>query len=154
MNRRRRAPPRRRVREEAARYDVVSRATHLLLDTNACLWWVSDDRRLGEATRAVIKAAPEVRFSVASLWEIAIKVGLSKVKVQRLAAIPVELERDGFRLLAITIEHAFEVAVLPKTHRDPFDRLLAAQAKLEGLTLVTADPILAEYDVPVLSARD
>jgi len=156
VKRRTRATARTRVRESVPPYAASTSpdTTRLLLDTQVWLWWRADDRRLGRVTRAAIRAAGEVRFSVASAWEIAIKAGLGKLETPPLEGIRVQLEQHGFKPLAIEIEHALDVAALAKVHRDPFDRLLAAQASAEGLTLVTADPIFAKYGVPVLSARD
>lgn len=128
--------------------------TRLLLDTQVWLWWRADDRRLGRGTRAAIRAAGEVRFSAASAWEIAVKAGLGKLETPPLEGFRAQLEQHGFQPLAIEIEHALGVASLPRLHLDPFDRLLVTQARLEGLTLVTADATMAKYGVPVLSALD
>ena len=121
----------------------------LLLDTHALLWWLADDVRLGERARRVI-AAPEndVYVSAASAWEIAIKAGLGKVSAPN--DLAEQIDASAFFALPIDVVHALEVRQLPEHHRDPFDRLLVAQARLEGLTLVTADPRISRYDVPVL----
>lgn len=127
--------------------------SRLLLDTQAWLWWQSDDKRLGAGARAAIRAAGEVRLSAASAWEIAIKTSLGKLEVPEDSDVLAELEQDGFQPLAIEIAHAIAVRALPRIHRDPFDRVLVAQARLEGLTLVTADPVLSRYGIAVLDAR-
>ena len=124
----------------------------LLLDTHVWLWWQADDRRLGRAARHAIATAAEVRFSAASAWEISIKSALGKLKLPRGADIEAELRRDGFEPLAVEIAHAVSVLKLPAIHRDPFDRMLVAQASVEGLRLVTADVSLGRYGVSILSA--
>lgn len=126
----------------------------LLLDTRVWLWWQTADRRLGPSTREAIASAVEVRFSAASAWEIAIKLSLGKLTLPRGADIEVELARDGFEPLAIDISHAAAVSRLPMHHRDPFDRMLIAQATIEDLTFVTADVALARYGVAILPATE
>jgi PIN domain nuclease of toxin-antitoxin system len=129
---------------------------NLLLDTQALLWWKEGSRRLGpRARRAVEREAATVRVSAASAWEIAIK---SRAGRLRLAAplhtwMPRELEGNGFLILNVTADHAVAVASLPDHHDDPFDRLLIAQARLEGLTVVTSNTAFDAYDVSVLDAR-
>jgi PIN domain nuclease of toxin-antitoxin system len=123
-----------------------------LLDTHVWLWWQADDRRLGSAARNAISAAAEVRFSAASAWEIAIKVSIGQLRLPRGADIDAELRRDGFRSLGVDITHTAALMGLPRLHRDPFDRMLVAQAMVEGLTLATADDELARYGVPILRA--
>ncbi|WP_028924937.1 type II toxin-antitoxin system VapC family toxin [Pseudonocardia acaciae] len=124
----------------------------LLLDTNALLWWLFDLPQLGPGTRRAI-ATPhsEVLVSAVSATEIGIKQAIGKLRA------PEDLEHriasDGFTALPITIRHGLAAGALPPHHKDPFDRLLVAQALCEGLTLVTADLKLDDYDVPVLSAR-
>lgn len=104
--------------------------------------------------RSAIASAIEVRFSAASAWEVAIKLSLGKLTLPRDADIEVELARDGFEPLAIEISHAAAVSRLPMHHRDPFDRMLIAQAMVEDLTLVTSDVALARYGVPILRATE
>jgi PIN domain nuclease of toxin-antitoxin system len=120
----------------------------LLLDTQAFLWWVADDPRLSRrAARAI--AATECLLSVASCWEMAIKASLGKLTLPGALDrfVQEQLEVNGFNLLAISLEHASVVAGLPFHHRDPFDRLLAAQALAEDLSLVSADPVFRRYGV-------
>lgn len=126
----------------------------LLLDTHAVLWWALDDRRLGADARRSIADAAEVYVSAASIWEMAIKIGLGKLELVRfeMAELPELAERLGFLDLSITAEHAASVAALPGHHSDPFDRLLVAQAKQEGLVLVTADRQFSAYGVPLIGA--
>ncbi|HET7035116.1 MAG TPA: type II toxin-antitoxin system VapC family toxin [Thermomicrobiaceae bacterium] len=124
-----------------------------LLDTHAFLWWVMDDRRLSGRVRALIQDPEnELLFSAASAWEIAIKARLGRIRLQGdpREVIPQQLVANGFAQLAIETPHALEVATLPLLHRDPFDRLLVAQALLEGLPLLSADPAIAQYDIPVI----
>ena len=125
----------------------------LLLDTHVWLWWQTDDSRLGRATRKLIASAPEVRLSVVSAWEIAIKSSLGKLVLPRGFDIAEELDRDGFQSLAIEMAHAAGLVSLPSRHRDPFDRMLISQALAEGLTLVTADAQLDGYGARLMNAR-
>jgi PIN domain nuclease of toxin-antitoxin system len=120
----------------------------LLLDTQAFLWWVADDPRLSKrAARAI--AASECLLSVASCWEMAIKTSLGKLTLSGPLErfVQQQLEVNGFNLLGVSLEHAGGVATLPFHHRDPFDRLLAAQARAEELSIVSADRIFPKYGV-------
>jgi PIN domain nuclease of toxin-antitoxin system len=116
----------------------------LLLDTHLFLWSVTDSPRLSAEARNSILAADEVHVSAVSIWEVAIKAGLGKIKgdVRRLADA---IGGSGFVDLPVTALHAAAVAGLPPHHRDPFDRLLVAQAMTEPLILLTADAALLEY---------
>jgi PIN domain nuclease of toxin-antitoxin system len=122
----------------------------LLLDTHALLWWVTDAPDLSRRARAAI-AAPgnECLVSAATAWELAIKVSLGRLEVsgglERFLAEQLAVNR--FRALPIEVAHAVRVARLPFHHRDPFDRLLAAQALEEGAALVSADKVLSRYGV-------
>ena len=144
--------PARKRRASAVREGSAWRARRLLLDTHVWLWWQLDHPRLGPAAREAIAAASEVRLSVASVWEMSIKSALGKLSLPKGADIMRELELDGFVPLSIELEHAVRVAALPALHGDPFDRMLVAQAMLEGLTLVTADLHLAQYGARLLDA--
>lgn len=124
-----------------------------LLDTHVWLWWQADDARLGERTRQLLQRASEVRFSVVSAWEIAIKVGIGKLTLPVAANIAAELARCGFLALPVELAHAEDVRNLPALHSDPFDRMLVAQSRVEGLTLLTADRQLSAYGVTVMDAR-
>jgi PIN domain nuclease of toxin-antitoxin system len=122
----------------------------LLLDTHAFLWWVSADRRLSRRARgAIANARNQCLVSVASGWEIAIKVSLGKLRIDAALDrfLPEQLAANGFQALAIELKHAARVARLPFHHRDPFDRLLVAQAVEEELSIVTSDPVFAHYGV-------
>jgi PIN domain nuclease of toxin-antitoxin system len=122
----------------------------LLLDTHIVLWWRADDERLGADARRAIAETEGVFVSAASAWEVAIKLALRKIRIPEPFARGVE--SSGFARLPITFEHAERVAALPVHHRDPFDRLLIAQAQEERLTIVTADRAFAKYAVDVLWA--
>jgi PIN domain nuclease of toxin-antitoxin system len=120
----------------------------LLLDTHAFLWWIADDPRLTADARRAIAANPCL-LSVASCWEMAIKAGLGKLEIPRPVGrfIHQQLEANGFTVLPVSLEHAAAVADLPFHHRDPFDRLLAAQARSDALRIVSADATFRKYGV-------
>ncbi len=116
----------------------------LLVDTHAFLWWCEDDPRHGQAERAAIRdGANEVFLSAASVWEMAIKQALGRLQVPEPPSVAAP--RMGIVPLAVAFAHAEATASLPPLHRDPFDHLLVAQARTEGLTLVTHDPLLRAY---------
>lgn len=117
----------------------------LLLDTHVVLWWRQDSRRLGRAGRASIAGAAVVYVSAASAWEVAIKVAIGRLELG--APFEVHVQEAGFEPLPITFSHAAEVVRLPPHHADPFDRMLVAQARLEGLTMVTHDRTFLAYDI-------
>jgi PIN domain nuclease of toxin-antitoxin system len=116
----------------------------VLLDTHLFLWAVDDSPSLREAAKAAIEGADEVYVSAASVWEAAIKAGSGKLEVDS-AELIAALDSSGFLELSVTAEHAAFVAQLPQYHRDPFDRLLVAQAMTEPLVLLTADESLVQY---------
>jgi PIN domain nuclease of toxin-antitoxin system len=120
----------------------------VLLDTQAFLWWIADDPRLSRRARKVI-AEGQCFVSIASCWEIAIKAGLGKLQTPRPIArfLQEQLERNGFTLLPISLEHVSALADLPSHHRDPFDRLLAVQSRLEELALVSSDAVFKSYRI-------
>ncbi|HEY5299238.1 MAG TPA: type II toxin-antitoxin system VapC family toxin [Acetobacteraceae bacterium] len=123
----------------------------LLLDTHLLLWAAEGSDRLSGDVRAVLDdPANELLFSAASLWEVAIKRGLGRADFR---VDPRALRRglldNGYAELAITGEHAVGIDTLPPIHKDPFDRLLVAQAITEGVALLTADPVMARYEGPV-----
>jgi PIN domain nuclease of toxin-antitoxin system len=123
----------------------------LLLDTHAFLWWVLDDRRLGgKARTAIADPVAVVHVSAASCWEMAIKAALGRLALADVD-IEAEIPANGFVELPITAGHAFRAGALPRHHADPFDRMLVAQALVEELVLVTHDPLLGRYGVPLLS---
>lgn len=121
----------------------------LLLDTHIAIWLVRDATELSAQARRLILEAEEVHFSSASLWEATIKVGLGKLPLdpQRLAD---QLQRAGIRPLGVTWQHALAVHRLPPIHKDPFDRLLVAQAMAEPLHLLTHDAALAPYSADLV----
>ncbi len=123
----------------------------LLLDTHILLWAAGTPERLSPAARDLIEdPGNALVFSVVSLWETAIKLGLGREDFQ---ADPRLLRRglldNGYSELVITSEHVVSIDSLPRLHRDPFDRLLVAQATVEGITLLTADPRIADYPGPI-----
>ncbi|MDQ6747209.1 MAG: type II toxin-antitoxin system VapC family toxin [Candidatus Dormibacteraeota bacterium] len=122
----------------------------LLLDTHSLLWWLSADARLGPLAREGIAAAEVAFVSTASAWEMSIKGALGKLEAP--SDLPQQLQRHRFTVLPIHLDHALGVRALPPLHRDPFDRMLVAQAQAEDLLLVSADPDVARYDVHVIDA--
>lgn len=123
----------------------------ILLDTHAFLWWVQDAPPLsGKARAAIADPENEALVSLASCWEMAIKVSLGKLKlpgaIERF--VPEQLAVNGFQQLPIDFRHVARVASLPFHHRDPFDRLLAAQALEEGLTIISAEGVFRKYGIP------
>ncbi len=125
----------------------------VLLDTHVFLWWVTGDSRLSSRAYEVIKETKnEIYLSAASGWEMAIKAGLGKLRLQAepISFITEQLVINGFESLPVQLNHSLFVYSLPEHHRDPFDRLLVAQAKLENLPLVTADNKIRQYEVEVL----
>ena len=125
----------------------------LLLDTHVFLWLVDDPGRLPSAAADAV-SVPDVTLylSVASAWELSIKVGLGKISLPLppLEFLATRLERTDTALLGVSLSHALAVADLPRHHGDPFDRMLICQARAQGLTLVSGDPAMRAYDVPVL----
>lgn len=117
----------------------------LILDTQVVLWWRQDSRRLGRAVRDAIASAAVVYVSATSAWEVAIKIAIGRLQLGD--PFETHVQEAGFEPLPITFAHAAEVARLPPHHADPFDRMLVAQARLEGLTLVTHDRTFLAYDV-------
>jgi len=124
-----------------------------LLDTHAFLWWIVGDERLSDsASRAIADRRNEIFVSAASIWEIAIKGRLGRLSIpgDPGAFIGGQIVENSFRGLPIVAGHALRVWDLPDHHQDPFDRLLVAQAQVEGLTLVSRDRQVARYEVEVL----
>jgi PIN domain nuclease of toxin-antitoxin system len=123
---------------------------YLLLDSHVALWALADET-LGESARQTISDAAAVYVSVVTPWELGIKRALGKLDYPE--GLISSLADAGFEMLSITAEHAELAPTLPLHHRDPFDRMLIAQALVQRLTLVTADATLAPYDVAQLDAR-
>jgi PIN domain nuclease of toxin-antitoxin system len=126
--------------------------TGYLLDTHSLLWWWTDVGRLSGAARAAIEADERIVVSTASIWEIAIKTASGKLEMIE------DFQRDyrplmasnDFEALAMTDDHALKAAFLPGRHRDPFDRMLAAQALIESLVVITRDPAFAAFGCTVI----
>jgi PIN domain nuclease of toxin-antitoxin system len=122
----------------------------LLLDTHVLLWWLADDPSLGEEARAGISdATSSVFVSAATVWEVSIKQALGKLEAPSDLLRQIELNR--FEPLSMTVSHAYTAGALPRHHDDPFDRMLVAQAMMEGLTLLTRDPRMSRYGVETLA---
>ena len=122
---------------------------NLLLDTHVLIWW-DEGRRLAANARRAIEKADTVYVSAASAWEVAIKIGLGRLRPTR--SVEQAAGESGFVELPVTFRHAERVAALPAHHRDPFDRLLIAQAAVEALTLVSRDPVFERYSLEVIQA--
>lgn len=122
----------------------------LLLDTQIVLWQLQGERTLAQHAKEAIGQADELSFSVVSFAEIGVKVAIGKLRVP--ADLRERVVQSGMRVLGLSPEHGLAVSDLPLHHRDPFDRLLIAQARLEGLAVVTADDRFAAYDLPVIPA--
>jgi PIN domain nuclease of toxin-antitoxin system len=122
----------------------------VLLDTHALLWWLSDDLALsGSARRHVANTDNAIIVSAASAWEIATKVRLGKLvsAVELASDFMGYLEREGFETLSISPDHAIRAGLLPAWHKDPFDRMLIAQAQADSLPVVSNDEVFDEYGV-------
>ena len=124
----------------------------LLLDTHVFLWLQTEPERLGESLQLVEAERTALLLSAASSWEIAIKYELGKLPLPEPPDryVPERIRAIGAQAVAVEHPHALAVATLPALHRDPFDRLLVAQATLLGLTIMTADPSVAQYTTPTV----
>jgi PIN domain nuclease of toxin-antitoxin system len=122
----------------------------LLLDTHVVLWWLTDDPTLSDDIKTKLDHEPDVRISAATIWEVTIKQAIGKLVEP--ADLPERIRDSGFVELPITFEHAIAAGQLPLIHRDPFDRMLVAQARYEDLTLVTRDAHFQKYEVSILAA--
>ncbi len=126
----------------------------LLLDSQCFLWWFAEPERLSEKAIAhITDEANELWFSVASIWEVGIKAALGKLPLPEPVEryIPSRMAQLGAKSLEIRAAHAIRAAALPMHHRDPFDRMLVAQAQVDDMTIVSADAMLTQYDVAVFS---
>jgi len=124
-----------------------------LLDTHTFLWWITDDPRLSlQARKIIIDGENELLLSSASGWEIAIKAKLGRLQLpgNLTRFVSEQLALNAIETLPIQMSHALHVQTLPDHHRDPFDRLLVAQAQLENLPILTADPQISKYRVKTL----
>jgi PIN domain nuclease of toxin-antitoxin system len=127
----------------------------VLLDTQVWLWSLGDPGRLSkEAKRILGSRRHAIHLSAASAWEMAIKVSIGKLELPESVEtyVPTRMARQGITPLHITHAHALKVSTLPLHHRDPFDRLLVAQAMVERLPLLTADPVFARYGIDLIAA--
>jgi PIN domain nuclease of toxin-antitoxin system len=125
----------------------------LLLDTHTIFWWMTGDPKLSASASALVQdKANSIYVSIGSAWEFAIKVGLGKWPEAEtlIAGFENDIRDEGFIVLPITVPHVRSAGLMVAAHRDPFDRLLAAQAFAEGLTLVTTDAKLASLGAPVI----
>lgn len=123
---------------------------HLLLDSHALLWWLSDDPALTKRARTAIANTRNTVFvSAASAWEIATKVRLGKLPTAAglAAGFADQIKREGFEMLAISSDHAIRAGLLPGAHKDPFDRMLIAQSQAENLALVSNEVVFDTYKV-------
>lgn len=124
----------------------------LLLDSHVLLWFAAGDAALrADVTSTIVDDANVATVSVASVWELELKRAKGTLRVP--SDLGGRLNPAGFELLDVTLAHVVRAAELPLHHRDPFDRVLVAQAQVEDLTLVTGDAELERYDVPVMRAR-
>ena len=124
-----------------------------LLDTHTFLWWITDDPRLSSRVREIIGAGEnELFLSSASGWEMAIKARLGKLELSKDPEhfIPEQMALNSIGSLPVRMSHALHIYKLPDYHRDPFDRMLIAQARLEELPILTADPQISRYPVKVI----
>jgi PIN domain nuclease of toxin-antitoxin system len=123
----------------------------LLLDTHVLLWAAADPKRLSESARAILSDhGNDLLFSAASLWEIAIKSGLGRDDFRVDARLLYRgLMDNGYEELPIESAHALAIDALPPIHKDPFDRILVAQATVEGIELLTTDSVVARYPGPI-----
>jgi PIN domain nuclease of toxin-antitoxin system len=126
----------------------------ILLDTHVFLWWVSErGARVSERAREILSdGATEAAMSIASVWELAIKAGSGRIDLPDAIEryVPDRLRHHGFELMSIDLAHALRAGALPRIHGDPFDRMLIAQAQVEGLPIMTADPAISRYDVETI----
>ena len=125
----------------------------LLLDTHALIWWWIDSRKLPQSTRKLIAdARNEILVSAASAWEIATKQRLDKLGLPEhtLQSYDTLLAADGFTPISITTTHALRAGAYPQPHRDPFDRMLAAQSELEKVALISRDPAMSQFGIEVI----
>ena len=123
-----------------------------LLDTHTLIWFLNGDDKLSKNAKEAIENPNNLKIvSIASIWEIAIKISLDKFRFEKGFKKFLELiENNGFEIIPITFEHAITVAALEFTHRDPFDRLIIAQAISDKLTIITKDEYIEKYDVKTL----
>jgi PIN domain nuclease of toxin-antitoxin system len=122
----------------------------LLLDTHVVIWWLADDPTLADDIKTLLDHEPDVYLSAATAWEVVVKQAIGKLKEPM--DLPERIRDAGFRELPISMEHTIVAGRLPLHHRDPFDRMLVAQAQCEALTLLTRDSDIQRYDVALMPA--
>ncbi len=125
----------------------------VLLDTHIFLWWDNDIDRLSEHAKSICQdSANTLILSIVSVWEMQIKQNLGKLALRPPLSDLVEDQRktNGIEILSITLPHVLELETLPRHHKDPFDRLLIAQANVEDLNVLTIDPMFKQYDVKLI----
>ncbi|MCK4765886.1 MAG: type II toxin-antitoxin system VapC family toxin [Candidatus Aminicenantes bacterium] len=121
-----------------------------LLDTHVFLWWITDNPKLSREARKVISdPANDLFLSTAGIWEIMIKTKIRKIGLPENSKefIVDQISLNAINILNISIDHSFEIYSLPEIHKDPFDRMLIAQAKIEGLTIISADSFIRQYEI-------
>ena len=124
-----------------------------LLDTHVILWWLTDDPRIGPTTRKALANSKNSAFvSSASIWEMSIKASLGKLTIP--SDILQIIDEDGFESLPVSAFHALQAGQLAPIHKDPFDRMLIAQAQAEGLELITADSMIEKYGIKTLNPNN
>jgi PIN domain nuclease of toxin-antitoxin system len=121
----------------------------LLLDTNALYWWLNDPNRMGaNASQSMASVSNSIVVSAVVPWELAIKTNLGRLKTQTLlAGWDAKMVEEGFSEMPIDSSHAIRAGLLPRYHKDPFDRMLAAQAQATGWPIISADPVFDAYGV-------
>jgi PIN domain nuclease of toxin-antitoxin system len=132
---------------------IIEKYNQFLIDTHVLLWWFFDDPQLSRQAYDIIQSPKNtIWISAASGWEIATKYRLGKLRHAEAAAknLPELLQRSGMDVLPISLEHALAAGELPGPHKDPFDRMLIAQGKLEGIPIVTADKAFNQYPVMLI----
>jgi PIN domain nuclease of toxin-antitoxin system len=122
---------------------------NLLLDSHAFIWWIDDDSRLGPKARQAIESSERVFVSVISVWELGMKQEAGKLEVR--TDLAEAAEESGFEILGCQLAHAQLAPTLPMHHKDPFDRMLLAQAKIERLRIVSGDNAFSSYDIDLMS---
>ena len=126
---------------------------NLIVDTQVFLWWLVDDRALSERARDLMRNAGNTLYlSAVSAWEIAIKAALGRLEFrgEPTIVVPEQMAANSIEPLPVQISHALQVYSLPAHHRDPFDRMLVAQAQIEGLPIITPNARIGDYDVEVV----
>lgn len=126
---------------------------NLLLDTHTFVWWRDNpDKLSAKVYDAISSSDNEIFISTVVVWEIQIKLAINKIKLKLSLERTIEAEQNanGFRILPVKLDHALHIDRLPLIHKDPFDRMLIAQAMVEDMTIISSDKVLADYDVKLL----